>query len=90
MYFREKIEEIMADANLSDEDRNILVDTLVPYVISYRALSGLKDDKIKDILDQIEKAGQLDELTELLEEKEEYVDFTPTDNLDDDNISMVF
>lgn len=90
MYFREKIEEIMADANLSDEDRNILVDTLVPYVISYRALSGLKDDKIKEILEKIEKAGQLDELTELLEEKEEYVDFTPTDNLDDDNISMVF
>lgn len=90
MYFREKIEEIMADANLSDEDRNKLVDTLVPYVISYKALSGLKDDKIKEILEKIEKAGQLDELTELLEEKEEYVDFTPTDNLDDDNISMVF
>ena len=90
MYFREKIEEIMADANLSDEDRNILVETLVPYVISYRALAGLKDEKIKEILVKIQQAGQLEELTELLEEKEEYVDFTPTDNLDDDNVSMIY
>lgn len=89
MYFREKIEEIMADANLSNEDRNILVDTLVPYVISYRALSGLKDEKIKEILEKIEEAGQLDELTELLEKKETYVDSTPTDNIDDDNISII-
>lgn len=89
MYFREKIEEIMADANLSNEDRNILVDTLVPYVLSYRALSGLKDKKIKEILEKIEESGQLDELNELLKEKEEYVDFTPTDNFDDDNISMI-
>ena len=89
MYFREKIEEIMADANLSNEDRNILVDTLVPYVLSYRALSGLKDRKIKEILEKIEESGQLDELNELLKEKEEYVDFTPTDNFDDDNISMI-
>ena len=89
MYFREKIEEIMADANLSNEDRNILADTLVPYVISYRALSGLKDEKIKEILEKIEEAGQLDELTELLEKKEKYVDSTPTDNIDDDNISII-
>lgn len=89
MYFREKIEAIMADAYLSTEDRNILVDTLVPYVLSYRALAGLKDDKIKEILEKIEEAGQLDELTKLLREKEKYVDFTPTDNFDDDNISMI-
>lgn len=89
MYFRERIEEIMADANLSDEDRNLLVDTLVPYVISYKALAGLKDDRIKEILDKIEKAGQLNELTELLEEKEENVDFTPTDNLDDNSLTMI-
>jgi hypothetical protein len=89
MYFRERIEEIMADANLSDEDRYLLVDTLVPYVISYKALAGLKDDRIKEILDKIEKAGQLNELTELLEEKEENVDFTPTDNLDDNSLTMI-
>ena len=43
----------MADANLSDEDRNILVETLVPYVLSYRALSGLKDEKIREILEKL-------------------------------------
>jgi len=90
MYFREKIEVIMTDANLSDDDRNILIETLVPYVISYRALAGLNDDRIKEILEKLEKAGQLDELTELLEEKAENVDFTPMDNLDDENISMVY
>lgn len=89
MYFREKIEEIMSDANLTDEDRNILVDTLVPYVLSYRALSGLEDERIKEILGKLNKAGQLEELTELLEEKAGHVDFTPTDNIDDDSISMI-
>ena len=89
MYFRENLERIMADANLLDDERNLLVDTLVPYVWSYSALSGLKDDRIKEILGKLDKAGQLEELNELLEEKAEYVDFTPTDNIDDDNISMI-
>lgn len=89
MYFRENLERIMADANLLDDERNLLVDTLVPYVLSYSALSGLKDDRIKEILGKLDKAGQLEELNELLEEKAEYVDFTPTDNIADDNISMI-
>lgn len=89
MYFRANLERIMADANLSDDERNLLVDTLVPYVLSYSALSGLKDVRIKEILGKLDKAGQLEELNELLEEKTEYVDFTPTDNIDDDNISMI-
>jgi hypothetical protein len=89
MYFRENLERIMADANLLDDERNLLVDTLVPYVLSYSALSGLKDDRIKEILGKLDKAGQLEELNKLLKEKAEYVDFTPTDNIDDDNISMI-
>lgn len=89
MYFREKIEIIMSDANLSDEDKNLLVETLVPYVLSGKALSGLEDIRIRDILEKLDESGQLNELTSLLEEKSLYVDSTPTDNLDDNNISMV-
>ncbi len=32
---------------------------------------------------------RIDELTELLLEKEENVNFTPTDNLDDNNLTMI-
>jgi len=87
MFFRENLERIMADANLLDGERNLLVDTLVPYVLSYSALSGLEDDRIKEILVKLDKAGQLEELTELLEEKAEH--FTPTDNIGDGSISMI-
>ena len=88
MYFRENIERIMADASLSDVDRNILVDKLTPYVLSYDALNALNDDSIQDILRKIEDAGQMEELQKLLEEKSHYIDDTPTDNMDD-GLSMV-
>lgn len=88
MYFREQIEIIMADANLSEADRNVLVEKLTPYVLSYNALSALNDDCIKDILRKIEEAGQLEELQDLLEKKSHFVDDTPTDDIDD-GLSMV-
>lgn len=78
----------MADANLSESDRNILVEKLTPYVLSYNALNALDDSSIKEILKKIEDAGQLTELQDLLEVKSQFVDDTPIDGKED-GLSMV-
>ena len=88
MYFRERLENIMEDANLPKDDRNFLVEKLTQYVLAHNALAGLEDKSIKDVLKKLEDADLLDELKELLEEKTQFVDDSPTDNINDD-ISMV-
>ena len=69
MYFRERLENIMEDANLPKDDRNFLVEKLTQYVLAHNALAGLEDKSIKDVLKKLEDADLLDELKELLEEK---------------------
>lgn len=88
MYFRQQLEKIMADASLSDLDKNMLVEKLTPHVLAYDALAGLEDESIKSVLMKLDDAGQLEELKDLLEEKATFVDSTPTDNIYDD-VSMV-
>ena len=42
MYFRQQLEKIMADASLSDLDKNLLVEKLTLHVLAYDALEVLK------------------------------------------------
>lgn len=87
MYFRERLERIMEDANLLKGDRDLLVEKLTQYVLAHNALAGLEDKSIKNIFKKFDDT-QLKELKELLEEKAQFVDDSPTDNINDD-ISMV-
>ncbi len=88
MYFRQQLEKIMADASLSDLDKNLLVEKLTLHVLAYDALAGLEDVSIKSVLKKLDDAGRLEELKDLLKEKTKFVDTTPTDNIYDD-VSMV-
>lgn len=88
MEFRIKIEEIMEKANLTNDDKNLFVDVLVPYVLSYSALAGYDDKRVIEIISKIEENGQGDELRMLLESKSIHYDDTPTDMINDD-LSMV-
>ena len=88
MYFREQLETIMEDAHLSEFDKNLLVEKLTPHVLAFDALAGLDDKSIKDVLKKLEDAEQLEELKDLLDEKSQFVDDTPTDNIYDDE-SMI-
>ena len=38
MEFRKKIESIMTEANLTEDDKNLLMEVLIPRVLSYGAL----------------------------------------------------
>jgi len=88
MEFRIKIEKIMEGAHLSSKDKNLLIEVLVPYVLSYKALMGLKDDRIKEIIEEIKRSGQEKEFSDLLESKSKHYDDTPLDMIND-GISMV-
>lgn len=69
MYFRIEIESIMEKASLTSDEKNILVEKLTPYVLSYRALEALDDESINGIVKKIEEAQLKDEFTKLLEKK---------------------
>ena len=79
MVFREKIESIMADANLSEDEKNLLLEVLIPKVLSYNALNALGDEKIVEIVKKIKASGLYDDFYDLLEKKSQYVDDTPID-----------
>ncbi len=83
MEFRIKIEKIMADAHLTNDEKNLLIEKLVPYVLSYNALSGLNDNDIQGILTKIKNAGQEGAFHELLERKSSYIDDSPIDMIHD-------
>ncbi len=79
MEFREKIESIMADANLSEDEKNLLLEVLIPKALSYNALNAIGDEKIVEIVKKIKASGLYDDFYDLLEKKSQYVDDTPID-----------
>lgn len=88
MVFREKIEQIMTNASLSEDERNLLVEKLVPYVLSQKAILALSetDKDLEQIIKKIKESDQEKAFIELLNEKskKEGVDDTPTDMINDD------
>lgn len=84
MVFREKIESIMTNSNLSEDEKNLLLEVLIPKVLSYNALNAIGDEKIVEIVKKITASGLYDDFYDLLEKKSQYVDDTPIDMINDD------
>lgn len=84
MVFREKIESIMTNSNLSEDEKNLLLEVLIPKVLSYNALNAIGDEKIVEIVKKIKASGLYDDFYDLLEKKSQYVDDTPIDMINDD------
>ena len=83
MVFREKIESIMAEANLSEDEKDLLLEVLVPKVLSYDALNAIDDGKIIEIVKKIKESQLYDDFYNLLEAKSQYVDNMPIDMIND-------
>ena len=84
MEFRKKIESIMTEANLTEDDKNLLMEVLIPRVLSYGALNADGDERISEIVKQIEQSGLYTEFYDLLESKSRHYDDTAEDMINDD------
>lgn len=84
MEFRRKIESIMTEANLTEDDKNLLMEVLIPCVLSYNALNADGDERISEIVKQIEQYGLYTEFYDLLESKSRHYDDTAEDMINDD------
>ena len=73
----------MEDANLSETEKNLLLEVLIPNVLSYKALDAIDDNKIIEIVRKIKESGFYDDFYNLLEEKSQHVDNTPIDMIND-------
>lgn len=83
MEFRKKIESIMTDANLTEDDKNLLMEVLIPRVLSYDALNIDGDERISEIVKKIEQSGLYTEFYDLLESKSQHHDDTAEDMIND-------
>lgn len=83
MEFRKKIESIMTDANLTEDDKNLLMEVLIPRVLSYDALNIDGDERISEIVKKIEQSGLYTEFYDLLESKSQHYDDTAEDMIND-------
>ena len=83
MEFRKKIESIMTDANLTEDDKNLLMEVLIPRVLSYDALNTDGDERISEIVKKIEQSGLYTEFYDLLERKSQHYDDTAEDMIND-------
>ena len=83
MEFRKKIESIMTDANLTEDDKNLLMEVLIPRVLSYDALNTDGDERISEIVKKIEQSGLYTEFYDLLESKSQHYDDTAEDMIND-------
>ncbi len=83
MEFRKKIESIMTDANLTEDDKNLLMEVLIPRVLSYDALNTDGDKRISEIVKKIEQSGLYTEFYNLLESKSQHYDDTAEDMIND-------
>ena len=83
MEFRRKIESIMTDANLTEDDKNLLMEVLIPRVLSYDALNTDGDERISEIVKKIEQSGLYTEFYDLLESKSQHYDDTAEDMIND-------
>ena len=83
MEFRKKIESIMTDANLTEDDKNLLMEVLIPRVLSYDALNTDGDERISEIVKKIEQSGLYTEFYNLLESKSQHYDDTAEDMIND-------
>ena len=73
----------MAEANLSEDEKNLLLEVLIPKVLSYDALNAIDDEKIIEIVKKIKESQLYDGFYNLLEEKSQYVDNMPIDMIND-------
>ncbi|MBR4848060.1 MAG: hypothetical protein IKV07_01730 [Bacteroidaceae bacterium] len=83
MEFRRKIESIMTDANLTEDDKNLLMEVLIPRVLSYDALNNDGDERISEIVKKIEQSGLYTEFYDLLESKSRHYGDTAEDMIND-------
>ena len=83
MEFRKKIESIMTEANLTEDDKNLLMEVLIPRVLSYDALNIDGDERISEIVKKIEQSGLYTEFYDLLESKSQHYDDTAEDMIND-------
>ena len=84
MEFRKKIESIMTEANLTEDDKNLLMEVLIPRVLSYEALNSDGDERISEIVTKIGQSGLYTEFYDLLESKSRHYDDTAEDMINDD------
>ena len=84
MEFRKKIESIMTEANLTEDDKNLLMEMLIPRVLSYEALNADGDERISEIVKKIGQSGLYTEFYDLLESKSRHYDDTAEDMINDD------
>ena len=73
----------MAEANLSEYEKDLLLEVLVPKVLSYDALNAIDDEKIIEIVKKIKESQLYDDFYNLLEAKSQYVDNMPIDMIND-------
>lgn len=90
MDFRGRLEEIMTQANLLQDEKETLVERLTPLVLSRSGTAIFNEKSVEAILNKIDYAGLYKKLEKQLIEKEKSLNTTPTDNLDDESITMVF
>ena len=69
--------------NLTEDDKNLLMEVLIPRVLSYDALNADGDERISEIVKQIEQSGLYTEFYNLLESKSQHYDDTAEDMIND-------